>query len=371
MPDWANVRKRYPALKEYIYCDNAAVGVVSAVTARAAQRYYKEVSEGGNCVLPEWQERQEDARQAIATLIGARPSEIAFVTNTSTGMNIAALMLKGAGDVITNSTEFPASTLPWVHMGYKVKFIRVRKNVVLIEEVKDAIGRKRRGIIVHSYVQYATGFKQDMAGLGRLARKRGHYFVANIVQGAGALPVDVKEWGVDIACGTGLKWLCAGYGTGFIYVREELLRKLPAPLAGWFSVKDPMNFENRTIKFKDGAARLELGGPAFACIFALGNATREILKLGVNEISQRIYELTDYLLEKLREVGIGVTSDTDSACRSGIMLVKAFNPAMLVEVLKARGIRVSERSGGVRISPHFYNNHDDVDRLVYHLAKFV
>lgn len=371
MPNWEVVRKKYPAFKEYVYCDNAAMGVMSRVTARAAQQYYKEACENGNCALPEWWERQEDARRALAALIGANAKEVAFVHNTSTGMNIAALMLKGAGEVVTNSAEFPASTIPWLHMGYKVHFVRPKKNTIDLEEIKAAMRRRRRGVIVHSHVQYASGFRQDMVKLGRLARRRGHYFVANITQSCGAFPVNVKEWGVDIACGTGLKWLCAGYGTGFIYVREELLRKFRSPLAGWHSVKDPSGMDNRRVNLKEEAAQFELGGPAFACIFALGNAAGEIGKLGVEKISRRIYELTGYLLDELKRAGVSVASNTDPAWRSGIVLVKTLNPTMLVEVLKVRGIRVSARGGGIRVSLHFYNNRDDVDRLVYHLVKLV
>jgi selenocysteine lyase/cysteine desulfurase len=371
MPVWSKIRDSYPALKNYTYLDTAGTGVMANSTARAAKGFYSDVSNHGNSLLDTWLERMEEARGQVAALIGARPEEIAFTQNTSFGMNVAALMLKGQGEVITSDAEFPASTVPWLNQGCKVRFVRARKNVVDLEDIKNAMGRRRKGVIVHSYVQYATGFRQDMVELGNLARRRGHRFVANITQGCGAFPVDVKEWGVDFACCTGVKWLCAGEGAGFMYVRQGLLKEFPAPLAGWFSVKNPMKLNNRETHLKDEASRFELGGPAMPNIFALGNAVKIIRRLGVANIAQRIHKLTNYLLEKLKAARIPVASPTDFACRSGIVLVKVVGASMLVEVLRARGIRVSARGVGMRISLHFYNNRDDIDRLLYHLEKFV
>lgn len=371
MPAWAKIRNRYPALTSYVYLDTAGTGVMSNATARAAKQFYESVRKHGNLELPEWLERVDKARREIAELIGASPSEIAFVSNTSHGMNIAALMLKGQGEVIANDMEFPSTTVPWLNQGCKVRFVRSQKGVVGLEEIKNAMGRRKKGVIVHSYVQYATGFRQDMVGLGRLARKRGHYFVANITQGCGAFPVDVKKWGVDFACCTGIKWLCAGEGAGFMYIRRGLLKKFPAPLAGWFSVKHPLKMNNRAINLKDKAARFELGGLNMPNIFALGNAVKEIQKLGVQNIAQRIYSLTDYLIEKLKEKRITLGSPVDFIYRSGIVLLKVAHASMLAEVLKNRDVCVSARGGGLRVSLHFYNSRDDIDRLIYHLKSFV
>jgi selenocysteine lyase/cysteine desulfurase len=371
MPAWKKIRNSYPALKKYVYLDTAGTGVMSNATARAAKQFYDSVNRHGNVELAQWLERMREARREVASLIGATPAEVAFVPNTSHGINIAALMLKDRGEVVTNDSEFPSSTVPWLNQGYKVRFVRARKGVVHLEDMKKAMGRRRKGVIVHSYVQYASGFRQDMVGLGRLARQRSHYFVANITQGCGAFPVDVKKWGADFACCTGIKWLCAGEGAGFMYIRTGLLKKLPTPLAGWFSVKKPLRMDNRATSLKDEAARFELGGSNMPNIFALGNSVKEIRKLGVENIAKRIYSLTDYLIEKLKELRINLASPADFVYRSGIVLLKVAHASMLVEVLRNRGVCVTARGAGLRVSLHFYNCRDDIDRFLYHLRKFV
>jgi selenocysteine lyase/cysteine desulfurase len=365
------MRNSYPALRQYVYLDTAGTGIMSKATARIARQYYADVSQHGNSNLDNMLRRMEEAREEVAALIKARPGEIAFAPNTSYGMNLAALMLKGHGTVVVADPEFPSSTVPWLNQGFRMRFVKAKKNVLYLEDVEKAIGRRRKGVVVHSFVQYSSGFRQNMAKLGEICRKRGHYFVANITQGCGAFPVNLKKWGVDFACCTGIKWLCAGEGAGFVYIRRELLKKFKAPLAGWFSVKKPLKFNNRSMDLKDNAARFELGGPAFPNIFALGNAVKEIRRIGVESIAERIRELTDHLLKKLRKANMPVASPVEPEYRSGIVVVKAVNPVGVVDVLRARQVRVSARGGGIRVSAHFYNNKDDIDRLVYHLKRLL
>ena len=177
MPEWSRIRKEYPALKDYIYLDTAGTGVMSAATAKTAESFYEDVALHGNVRLEHWLERIEEGRCQVAELIGAHRDEIAFTANTSHGMNIAALMLKRQGEVVVNESEFPTSTVPWLHHGYRVHFVRPGGCVVHLEApsskskgagnafscISEAIGRRKKGIIVHSYVQYATGFRQGMA----------------------------------------------------------------------------------------------------------------------------------------------------------------------------------------------------------------
>ncbi len=371
MPAWLKMRSSYPALKQYVYLDTAGTGIVSRTTAGIARQYYTDVREHGNSKLDAMLKRMEEAREEVSALIKARPGEVAFVPNTSHGMNIAAMMLRGEGTVVVPEAEFPSSTVPWINQGFRMRFVKSKKNVLYLEDIERAIGRRRKGVVVHSFVQYSSGFKQDMAKLGEICRRRGHYFIANITQGCGAFPVNVKKWGVDIACCTGIKWLCAGEGAGFIYIRRDILKKFKAPIAGWYSVKKPLKFISRSADLKDNAGRFELGGPAFPNIFALGNAVKEIRRIGVESIAGRISELTDDLLIKLKKANMPVASPTEPEYRSGIVVVKAVNPVGVVDVLRARKVRASARGGGIRISAHFYNNKDDIDRLVYHLKRLL
>jgi len=371
MPAWSKIRNKYPALKNYLYLDTAGTGVMSSATARTACAFYDTIAGHGNSKLKYHIELMEKARAEVAALVGAEAGEIAFVPNTSHGMNILALMLAGSGDVVTNASEFPSSTVPWIHHRYKMNFVKPRKNKIFIEDVEKAAGTKKGGIIVHSFVQFATGFRQDMKSLGRLARKKGRYFIANITQGCGAFPIDVKKWDADAACCTGIKWLCAGEGAGFIYVSRKLLRKFKSPLAGWFSVREPLEMNNKSCSLKNEACRIELGGPSFPNIHALGNSVKELRTIGVDEISERILSLTDYTIKKLDEIGIELLTPLAKRHRSGILLLKIRKPEEVAAMLFSRKVRVSARRGGLRVSLHFYNNRMDIDNFVRILKKLV
>ncbi|MFH1421951.1 MAG: aminotransferase class V-fold PLP-dependent enzyme [Planctomycetota bacterium] len=369
MIDFNKIRKQYPGCRNYVYLDNASSGIVSNETRKAAEWFYKDINRNGNFHLPEWLDKMEEARMLLAKLLNARVDEVAFAPNTSTGMNIFANMLKGAGEVIINDLEFPSSTFPWINQDFKVHFVKSSNGSVPLERIEKAITSKTK-IIVSSHVQYGTGFKQDAEKLGKIARKNKHYFVLNATQSLGALLVDVKKFNVDFLCFTGIKWLCSGEGAGGLFIKKENLSRFKPPLAGWFSTKEPLLFNNKKLVHKQSAGRFELGGLGLPNIFALGSSIKQRLEIGIENISERILHLTDELIEGLKERGFELISPIDRKRRSGIVTVKVREYKRVVQQLRNSGVLVSGRGGGIRIAAHFYNNSTDIKRFLAALTMF-
>jgi len=328
--------------------------------AEAGALYYKEALEHGDAYWENWLVRLEDTRGRLARFIGASPAEVAFTVNTSHGMSLVAGALKGRGAVLTMQDEFPSSTLAWLNAGYKVKFLKPESGRYSIEAIEKSLT---------SYVQYRTGFRQDLEALGRLARRRKLIFVVNATQALGAMPVDVKKANIDFMVFSCFKWTMSGYGAAGIYASKKYLPSIKFPQAGWRSVAAPETMDNKAGVMKKEASVVEGGCVHFPSIFALGASLKFLAGLGVKNIQERIFELNDYLVESLTRIGAGTATPLERTARSGITIIKCRGAAKAVEKLAKAGIMASARGEGIRISLHFYNNRRDIDALIAGLKK--
>ena len=365
--DWRKVRALFPALKKYTFVNAAGGAPLARPVAEAGAAYYKEALEHGDAYWENWLARMEASRAALARLIGAAPEEVGFTLNTSHGMSLIAGALKGRGTVLTMRDEFPSSTLPWLNAGFRLKFAEPRGGRYPVEELEKLLTPDVK-VLVTSYVQYRTGFRQDLEALGRLCRRKGVAFVVNATQALGAMPVDARKAGIDFMAFSCFKWTMAGYGAAGLYVSRRWLKRVRFPEAGWRSVAVPETMDNTARAMKPAASAVEAGCVHFPCIFALGEAARMLNRLGVRNIRDRILELDAYLEKGLLELGLETATPLDPECRSGITIIKAEDPARAVAALERRGVMTAARGAGVRVSLHFYHDRSDVDRLLAGLA---
>lgn len=366
--DWKAARGLFPALKKYTFVNAAGGAPLARPVAAAGAQYYAEALAHGDAYWDKWLERLEDARAGLARFIGASPKEVAFTLNTSHGMSLVAGALKGRGTVLTMQDEFPSSTLAWLNAGYKVKFVKPENGKYSLENIEKNLTKDVK-ILVTSYVQYRTGFRQDLEAVGRLCRPRGVTFVVNATQALGAMPVDVKRAKIDFMVFSCFKWTMAGYGAAGLYASKDYLPKIKFQEAGWRSVAVPETMDNKARAMKQEASAVEAGCLHFPSIFALGASLKLLSGLGVNNIQERIFELNDYLVEGLNKLGASTPTPLDRACRSGITIIKCSRPAEAVAKLEKSGIMTAARGEGIRVSLHFYNNRADLDKLLAGLKK--
>lgn len=362
--NWTKIRSQFPATKKYTYLNAGSTSPISYEVANAGKRFFDELREDGVIPWEKWEERILETRKLAAKLYNAVPQEIAFTTNTGHGMNLIAEILRGKGEVLTMEDEYPTSTIPWLHRGIKCAFVKSINRAYPIKHIEKHVSKKTR-ILVTSHVQYQSGFRQDLVELGKLCKRHGLIFVVNDTQSAGLFPVDVKKANIDFLTFAGYKWTLSGFGNGVLFINKKWLKSKNLPFVGSESVKEWNAMDNKKFEIRNDASVLEIGAPNFAPIFALGEAIKQIGELGQASIVKRIFELEDYLVEKLSKLdNATITTPLDKKYRSAITYIKVPEAEKIHSQLKKKRILTSLRKGQIRISLHIYNNEKDIDTLI-------
>jgi cysteine desulfurase/selenocysteine lyase len=363
MINWEEIRKQFPITERLAYLNSAAAGPVSRVANETVEGYCRTMMNDGDAHWNRWLAEREAIRKRLARFINAEPDEIALTTNTSSGMNVIVDALEARGEVISCDLEFPVTTLPWMHRRIPVHLLPAVAGEVPIEDVRSAITHAT-GVIALSHVQFSNGFRIDPEELGKI--KGDHALVLNAAQSAGVFDIDVKRMRIDALCATGHKWMLAGYGSGFVYLSRELLHRSHSHNLGWLSVEDPFVDRNNELRPRhDAAARAELGCPHFAGIFSLGAALELTSEIGIANVQARALEMNRFLTSRLGEGGWKVLSPLQNeSARSAETLVEVAKPGEVVRQLSRRGVIVTEKPQGIRVATHFFNNEDDIERLI-------
>jgi selenocysteine lyase/cysteine desulfurase len=363
---WDEVRRDFPGIEGKVYLNAAAASLLPRPVRAAVDDFYRSLEQDGDAGWEGWLVRREEVRARVARFVGAEADEIAFVPNTSTGINLIVDLLEADGPVLSGEFEFPTVTLPWIHRGVPVHLMPAVEGVLRIESFA-AEQSPRAATICVSHVQFNNGCRQDLDAFGQA--KAGRRLVICGSQSVGAFPIDVKRSKVDALAVAGHKWLCAGYGAGFAYISRDLIEKHPARAIGWLSGEDPFAFDNRRCRIKTTNARTELGCPPFGAIFALGAAVDYLSGIGMGVVADRVLAINMYLTFRLGKAGFEVLSPGGEH-RSGQTLVGLPEPARARAFLLERGVHVTEKPEGLRISTHFYNDESEVDACVAALKAF-
>jgi cysteine desulfurase/selenocysteine lyase len=366
--DWRTVRSNFPVTEKVAYLNTAAAGPLSRGVMEAGSGYYQQMMADGDLHWNEWLAKREEVRRGVARLINAEPDEIGFTTNTSSGTNLIVDALQQRGEVISCDLEFPVSTIPWMHRQIPVHLVKSVDGELQPGDVRRAMTPKT-GIISLSHVQYSNGFRSDLTRLG--LEKGNHALVVNASQSAGVFEIDVKQMKIDALCATGHKWMLSGYGSGFVYISRALLAETKPRAIGWLSVEDPYGDRNSEINLRrDASARSELGCPHFAGIFALGTSVDFFNQVGMANIQERALSVNRILTDRLVEAGLRVLSPLDNESnRSAETLVAIENPAQVVTTLAEQSVIVTGKPEGIRVATDFFNNDQDIERLIEALRK--
>ncbi|HEY7878009.1 MAG TPA: aminotransferase class V-fold PLP-dependent enzyme [Gemmatimonadaceae bacterium] len=357
-----------------IYLNNASTGPVPARALNAMMAFNALRGEPFRITDADEFDTVQRTRELVARLINAAPTEIACMVNTTYGINVAARSLPlRAGDVVIGyDREFPANVYPWMALERDgIRTVRIPTTAAGLpdeERLMSALDRPEVRVLAISWVQFATGYRSDLVALGRRCRDRGIWFVVDAIQGLGAATLDVKACNVDLlACG-GQKWLLSPWGSGFLYVRDELARTLEPHAVGWMSMHASQDFARLTeyeFAYLDDARRFEVITLPFQD-FAGFNASLALLhELGPAEVEGRVNALADVIVDwaALRD-DVRLVTPADRAHRAGIVVLVPPDPAAASERLNRAQIAHAVREGGIRLSPHGYNTKDEVQRAL-------
>ncbi len=362
----------------------SAAGPLPEPSYRALSEFGKLLMETGSVEFPQWVKVLERTRKSAAGLLGCGQDSIAFVKNTGVGLWIASRMLnwKAGDEVILPAGEFPSNIYPWLSLeeiGVRVRWIEPVTShpipPVTRETVLPYINENTRLLAV-SFVQFDDGARRDLHELSLLCKERGIAFVIDAIQGLGAMPFSLEEIEADFVCAGSQKWLLSPPGAGLLYVAPKWLgddlRRVPN--LGWLSLDDPFNtapgaFADSLQRLLPTAKRFEEGTPNFPVIAALGSSLDLILDLGIDNICQRVKHLTDYLVRLLEELDCRIISPRGGSNWSGI--VSFVHPLLNSQEVEAEFTRnkiiTTVRNEWVRVAVDFFNDEEEIDRLVANL----
>jgi cysteine desulfurase/selenocysteine lyase len=363
-------RKHFPVTRRLVYLNHAAVSPLSVKVRAAIGKQLDEQLEWGVLAEERWEKRAEAARRQAARLLGSKPSEISFVTNTSQGLNLFArgIAWKRGDNVVLPRVEFPANVYPWLALeqqGVRIKFVPEREGRILVEDIERAIDGRTRVVAV-SFVEFSSGFRNDLESIGKVCRRRGVYLVVDGIQGVGALNLDVKKCRIDGLSAGGHKWLLSPQGSGIFYCSSRVVKKLAHPMPGWMSVVGWQDYYNFDYRLFPDSRRYESAQRNFIGITGLLESLKLVNSLGIKDVETRLIAMTDHLCALLRAGGFRIYSPREHGEKSGIV---SFYPRKLkAETVHAgllrQGFVTSARQGCIRVSPHLYNTFEEMDRLV-------
>jgi selenocysteine lyase/cysteine desulfurase len=365
-PDVEALRELFPVTSHAAYLNHAAVATLSEPVRQAIETYLRDRALSGDS--ERYEHLADELRSALAQLTNSTASEIAFVQNTSEGLNIAAqaLPLEPGDNVLFCDMEFPSNVYPWMNLsdrGIEARCIPHRDGGLTVEAL-EAHADDRTRVAAVSSVEFLTGFRCDLAALGAWCRAHDCYFVVDGIQSLGVLPMDVQAYQIDVLSCGGPKWLMGPAGQGFIYVRGDLLEKLRPPFAGCISVIGWEAWRDYDLTPRSDARRFELGCGNLAGQVGLLAAVRLLLTVGVESIEAWALHLTDLLIEDLQQRGYDVVSNQAPKHRSAIVSFGADGGVeRLYDRLIEAKVIVSQREDFIRVSPHCFNTEDEVLRV--------
>ena len=365
--DPLNCRSDFPVLEKWTYLNSPYIApspqsVIDAVIAFNQAKASDPVSLGS--MLDE----TRMLRDRFARLVNADPGEIGLLSATSEGENIvtAALDLQPGDSVVIDDLHYDTTVFLYNHLvetrGIDLRVVKNVDGATPVDAFAQFVDESTKVVSV-SWVSHQNGYRQDLNGLAELAHAHDAYLYVDAIQGVGAVPLDVRETGVDFFTVGGYKWLLAGFGVAPFFVRDALLERINMDRIGWRQLESEP--EPGEYLFYRDARKYGYATPAFGSIYQMRAALDYALGMGVENIERHIIPLAKTLNSELRELGFDVLTPIGNgspivAFRHGV------ERTLATTRFEDAGIKVSFREGGtqVRAGVALFNNREDIDKLL-------
>ena len=371
--DFAEIRRsEFPWTSDTTYLNNASIGPLPERTRLVLEEFNRKRAAPYQLPDREIFAGMAESRRLAAELIGASPEEIGLTINTGFGLSLAARALPlEAGDIVlTSEREFPANVYPWMMLKDSGIILELTPTTAegwpdedrLLERLRDP----RVRVLAISLVQFSNGYTIDLGRLSTATREAGVYLVVDAIQAVGQVPIDLRNTPVDVlACG-GQKWLLSPWGSGFVYVRRDLIRDLRPAVTGWMAFEGTDDFTRLTQyddRLRGDARRFELITLPYQDFAGMNASVRMLLDAGIASIAEHLQALHVPVLEWAARCGVRVVSPVDHhGC--GILCVMPDDVGGAFRALKAARVVCGMREGAIRLSPHFFNTVAEMERTV-------
>ncbi len=373
MTDWKAVRAEFPALANWTYLNTATFGQMPRRSVAALQKHFARRDELACSDFMTWFDDMDAVRASVARLIHAAPSDIAFIPNAASGLSLllGGIDWKPGDRIVTLENEFP-------HHYYYPSML-ANRGVEFVETswdgFYDALTPRTR-LVAFGMMSYSTGFRAPLAELAPRLRERGIILCVDGTQGLGALEFDAAAIRPDMFICHGYKWLLSPNGAGFIYVDSELRRRLTPNVIGWRSHKDWRGTDslfNGMPELRTEAERYEGGMLSFALLYAMQASVEMMLDIGPAAIEKRVLQIADATRDVLRRAGGRLIADERPHYDSPIVTARfeGRDSSDLARELRSRRVLAAARCGNLRVSPSFYNDEADLERLAAALKELL
>jgi selenocysteine lyase/cysteine desulfurase len=373
-PNWSDVRKEFPTLANWTYLDCARKTIPPRCQERAMQDYCRDVYE--NAGADAWSAvNVAETRAAMAQLLGAKPSELAFTKNTTEGLNIAAhgFDLRPGDNVVLTDLEHVANVWVWKHWeakGVEIRFARNREGRLPLSAFLECMDARTR-VVSTAYVTYGNGYRVNLPELGRACRERGARLVVDGVQGIGILSARLDALGADVIASGGHKGLLGLTGSGIVYCREELVKELRTDFVKQ-PAAEPAGLAHVVSQFDyvRTAHRFEGGNPNFLGIRVFRQGAEFLRSVGLERIERRVRELTTTCLKLLKAAGLD--SQTPDAWEERAQIINVLVPdatQLMGRLREKHRVVTNVKDGALRLSMSFYNDEQDLERAVHAIKQ--
>jgi selenocysteine lyase/cysteine desulfurase len=320
----------------------------------------------GSTHYDQWTAAHEGLRAGAARMIGAKPSEIALVKNTSEGVIMVAQGFdwRPGDKVVAFNEECPANYYPWQLLERKGVRVEWLSEFDSLEKI-DAAARGAR-ILAISFVQYLSGYRADLDAIGEICKRHGCFLFVDAIQGMGALPLDVSRSNIAALSADGYKWLLGPEGCAVLYIRPDLQERVHPIEFGYKNVTKYTDYGTRNLTLRDDAARYECGTLNTPGCYGLRASIEFLLDVGIDRIASAVQALGDRIDAGVRAKGYQTMRPRAPQSAAGIVSFRkdGVDTAALFAQLRAQRFATATRSGWLRASPHFYISPEEIDRFI-------
>ena len=358
MEEWLErAREDFPYLNGRIYLNSAGAGLAWRGQTAAASRYYDGAARMGADGQLLWEEQGARTRERVARLLEVPFEDVGFYRNTSEVINLAAnsIVWQAGDEVVVAKDDFPSVQWPWLkaeQAGGKVIRVDPVAEDLREQQLLEALSPRTRVLAV-SHVHTVTGTRLDLARLGRACREVGALLVVDGIQAIGAFALDLGY--VDVYASSVFKWLLSGFGVGIGVFRERARAMLTPAYRGYRNAPP--------------SSALQYADPSYPGLYVLDATLEYLEQIGWPVIYERVDRLAGRVVDAVAEAGI--TQVTPVIGRAGIVTIRVGDPVGCADRLRDKAIHVVEKFGLVRISPHFYNTSEEIDRFAEALTTDV
>jgi len=373
--DLRRIRKDFPLLASKTFLNSCSYGVLCHAVEQAFNEYLQSRHEHGSH-WEHWVGRLEEMRAVVAKLLNCPAADVSISSSLSESVNALASSLfpQGKRDtILVTDFDFPTTSQIWLAQQRRgLRVVRVKADETGTELPMaqfDKLIDERTLLVSVPYVCYRNGVRTELAPIIERAHQRGAKVLVDGYQAIGSLPVSARELGADFIAGGCLKYLLGTAGLAFMFVRNSESESLVPTTSGWFAQE---NVHAMNIYHNDparAARRFESGTPNVSAIYACIAGIEYLMSVGLDAVYQQVAHLTSLIAAEASSRSWRLVTPTAPDRHGAMMAMACTDAPLLVGRLGEEGIVVSERDNNLRVSPHFYNNDADIQKLFSALEK--